>query len=268
VTWKNPASPSCWLHGPHGAFALSAQVIEKEERQLRAPKPRIAVQHVWDPRTLTGRASTWEDHRPAPPASMADARSKLGMSVPHIDDKDVHSRSKLFASRRTRDSLAAMDRERAADATSGESGFKSAASLFTPKDLAAMRPTYAPNEAYETTTSTQLIGFGAKRVPLQKSRFNRGAAFPPDFTDCRNNPDRMIVERGMAETRNRARPWLTDPAPPVPTIPAAQNTSFTTVPRSQNSSFCVRPNDYPIDSTFDSYQRNPRNYMSDSSRKF
>jgi len=221
---------------------LLSEVIEKEERQLRAPKPRIEMQHVWNPHSLTGRASTWEDVRPAPPASMADTRSKLGMSVPHIDDSHVYSRSKLMATRRTRDSLAAMDRERAADATSGEVGFKSAASLFTPKDLAAMRPTYAPNETYETSTSTQLIGFGAKRVPLNKSRFNRTAAFPPDFTNCRNNPDRMIVERGMAETRNRAKPWLTDPPPPVPDKPFSH-----IVPRATNgSSFCRRPEDYPI----------------------
>ena len=193
------------------------------------------VQHVWDPRTLHGRASTWEDvHSSAPRANLADARSKLGLSVPSKDESVVWSRSMLFASRRTRDSLAAMDRERAADEASADKGFKSAASLFSPSDISAMRPTYAPNESYATTTSGQLYGYGAKRVPLSKSRFNRTSAFPPDCVDCRNNPDRGIVERGMNETKRRARPWLSDPAPPVPEKPASH-----IIPRSQHSSFCA-----------------------------
>ena len=83
------------------------------------------------------------------------------MSAPDIDDSMAQSRTKLIAMRRTRDSLAAMDRERAQDAASTEKGFKSAASLFTPQDLAAMRPTFAPNESYATATSTQLVGYGA-----------------------------------------------------------------------------------------------------------
>ena len=219
------------------------QIIEKEERQLRWPKPRVDVQHVWDPRTLHGRASTWEDvHSSAPRANLADARSKLGLSVPSKDESVVWSRSMLFASRRTRDSLAAMDRERAADDASADKGFKSAASLFSPSDISAMRPTYAPNESYATTTSGQLYGYGAKRVPLSKSRFNRTSAFPPDCVDCRNNPDRGIVERGMNETKRRARPWLSDPAPPVPEKPASH-----IIPRSQHSSFCIRPGQYPIE---------------------
>ena len=37
---------------------LLSQIIEKEERQLRDPKPRIEVQHVWDPNTLHGRPTT------------------------------------------------------------------------------------------------------------------------------------------------------------------------------------------------------------------
>ena len=228
-----------WTHPQIGG--LLNEIIEKEERQLRAPKPRIEVQHVWDPNTLDGRATTWEYKRPAPQADMAATRSKLGMSAPDIDDSMAQSRTKLIAMRRTRDSLAAMDRERAQDAASTEKGFKSAASLFTPQDLAAMRPTFAPNESYATATSTQLVGYGAKRVPLMKSRFNRADAFPPDFTDSRNGPNRLLVERSLAETRNRAKPWLTDPPPPVPDKPFSHS-----VPRSQNSSFCVRPEHYPI----------------------
>jgi hypothetical protein len=50
-----------------------------------------------------------------------------------------------------------------------------------------------------------------------------------------------LVERSLAETRNRAKPWLTDPPPPVPDKPFSH-----IVPRSQNSSFCVRPEHYPI----------------------
>jgi len=220
---------------------LLSEIIEKEERQLREPRGPIKMQHVWDPNALTGRASVWEEVRPAPQTNIAAVRSKLGMSVPQLDDESRNSRSKMFATRRTRDSLAAMDRERAADASSGEVGFKSAASLFTPADLQKLRPTYAPNETYGSATTSELIGLGAVKVPLVKSRYNRQPAFPPDFTDCRNNPDRILVERGMAETRTRAKPWLTDPPPPVPQRPAE-----VVAPRSATSSFCLRPNDYPI----------------------
>mmetsp|Transcript_1295 Transcript_1295/g.3664 ORF Transcript_1295/g.3664 Transcript_1295/m.3664 type:complete len:238 (-) Transcript_1295:272-985(-) len=220
---------------------LLSEVIEKEERQLREPKPRREVKHVWDPKALTGRATTWEDVRPAPQGSMADARSKLGMSVPNIDDSQVRSRSRMLADRRTRESLSAMDRERAADAASTDKGFKSAASLFTPSDLSSMRPTYAPNEAYATATTNMLIGYGAKRVPPAKSRYNRQPAYPPDFTDSKNGPDRTIVEKGMAETCARAKPWLTDPAPPVP-VPMPASHIF---PRSTTSNFCMRPHEYP-----------------------
>ena len=220
---------------------LLSQIIEKEERQLRAPKPRVEVQHVWDPHTLHGRPSVWEEVRPAPAADLSLARSKLGMAVPKLNDASRNSRSKLFALRRTRDSLAAKDRERAADSASSESGFKSAASLFTPADLAALRPTYAPNEACSTATTNQLIGLGAQRVPLVKSRYSRMQSFPPDFTDCRNNPDRSLVENSMRETRERAKPWLSDPPPPMPRVPAPH-----VVPRDPQSSFCRRPGDYPI----------------------
>ena len=196
-----------WTHPQIGG--LLNEIIEKEERQLRAPKPRIEVQHVWDPNTLDGRATTWEYKRPAPQANMAATRSKLGMSAPDIDDSMAQSRTKLIAMRRTRDSLAAMDRERAQDAASTEKGFKSAASLFTPQDLAAMRPTFAPNESYATATSTQLVGYGAKRVPLMKSRFNRADAFPPDFTDSRNGPNRRHPCRtSPSRTLCRARRTL------------------------------------------------------------
>jgi len=227
---------------------LLSEIIEKEERQLRAPKPRITVEHVWDPNALKGRASEWEEVRPAPQQNIGAVRSKLGMSVPQLDDATRNSRSKIFAARRTRDSLAAMDRERASDATSGETGFKSAASLFTPAELQSLRPTYAPNETYGSATSSQLLGLGAAKVPLVKSRFNRMAPHPPDFTNCRNNPNRTMVERGLQETITRAKPWLTDPAPPLPQRPAAMGGGTGSVaPRSHNSSFCLRPNDYPIE---------------------
>jgi hypothetical protein len=220
---------------------LLSEIIEKEERQLREPKPRVEVQHVWDARTLRSRPSVWPDVRCRPQEDIAAVRSKLGMSVPPLEPTERPSRSRLLAARRTRDSLAAMDRERAADAVSGEVGFKSAASLFTPKDLQSLRPTYAPNERLATETTAALIGLGARRVPLNKSRYNRMAAFPPDFTDSRNNPDRTLVSQGLFETRERAKPWLTDPAPPVPPKPASH-----IIPRSQHSSFCVRPGEYPV----------------------
>ena len=68
--------------------------------------------------------------------------------------------------RRTTDALAAMDRERKADAASGEVGFKSAASLFTPEDLQVLRPVYAPNERHGTQTTNALIGLGASALPV------------------------------------------------------------------------------------------------------
>ena len=223
------------------------QIIEKEERQLRAPKPRVEVSHVWDAETLKSRATLWKDVQPRPiaPDAIGNARSKLGMSVPQFNDAEEvmrNSRSKLLASRKTRDALDAMERERSNDSKSGETGFKSAASLFTPSDLAALRPIYAPNEKMATETTNALFGLGAKRVPMVKSRFNRQQAFPPDFTQCRNNPDRSLVERAREESRTLAKPWMTPAKPPLPDMPKAH-----IVPRSTyGSSFCVRPGDFPV----------------------
>lgn len=219
------------------------QIIEKEERQLRAPKPRVEVQHIWDPHTLASRATLWKEvqARPQEKGAIAMSRSKLGMSVPSVNDAGINSRARMIAARRTRDSLAAMQREREADAASSEVGFKSAASLFTPDDLAALRPIYAPNERCATETTNELIGLGAKRVPLVKSRYSRQRAFPPDFTNCRNNPDRSLVERLRDDTRTRSKPWLAPAPPPLPKIEAPH-----IVPRSATSSFCIRPGDLPI----------------------
>ena len=213
---------------------LLSEIIEKEERQLRAPKPRIPVQHIWESETLKGRASLWKEvaPRPQPNNMMELTRSKLGLSVPSVEQNEMRrSRSTMLAARRTRDSLDAMDRERNNDAKSTESGFKSAASLFTPDDLQKLRPIYAPNERLATETTNALIGLGAKQVPLQMSRYARQRAFPPDFTNCRNNPDRGLVERGRADLANRPKPWMTERMPD---------------PSSSNSSFCLRPGDTPI----------------------
>ena len=228
------------------ACVCRPQIIEKEERQLREPKPRLEVSHVWDAETLKGRATLWKEvqPKPLPPNAIEMARSKLGMSVPQFNDAEEASRmsrAKLFAARRTRDALDAMERERSNDAKSGEAGFKSAASLFSPADLSALRPTYAPNEKMATNTTNELVGLGAKRVPLVKSRFNRQRAFPPDFTSCRNNPDRSLVERAVEESRMRQKPWLTPSKPPVPEMPASH-----VFPRSTSSSFCTRPGEFPI----------------------
>lgn len=233
-----------WTHPQTGG--LLSEVIEKEERQLREPKPRVPVHHVWDPDTLKDRATLWKQvpPRPQPANALELARSKLGMSVPEVDASGElrHSRSKMFASRRNRDALAAMARERDADAQSSEAGFKSAASLFTPEDLQKLRPIYAPNEKCATETTNQLFGLGAARVPLGKSRYARMKPFPPDSIICRNNPDRSLVESLRHETRTRARPWVTPPAPPLPPIAAPH-----IVPRSQTSSFCIRPGDIPVE---------------------
>ena len=145
---------------------LLSEIIEKEERQLRAPKPRIEVQHVWDPEMLKSRGTLWKDVncRPQGKDAMALARSKLGMAVPQPSDDAATrpSRSSMLAARKTRDSLDAMQRERAADAKSSEVGFKSAASLFTPKDLQQLRPIYAPNEKCGETR----VGFQGPLAPV------------------------------------------------------------------------------------------------------
>jgi len=227
---------------------LLSEIIEKEERQLRDPKPRIDVQHIWDSNALEGRATSWKHvmQRQQPTNAMEVTRAKLGLSVPEVRDEDMRrSRSSMIAARRTRDSLDAMQRERAADAKSSETGFKSAASLFTPDDLQKLRPIYAPNEKCATQTTNELIGLGAKRVPLQMSRYARTKAFPPDFVDCRNNPDRNLVATMQADARNRQRPWRTPAAPPVPAQPAPH-----IVPRDPYSSFCVRPGELPVQSGF------------------
>jgi len=233
-----------WTHAQTGG--LLSEVIEKEERQLRMPKPRVPVHHVWDPQTLAGRATLWKEVQPRPqlPDALAMSRSKLGMSVPQLDAAGEmrHSRSKMLASRRNADALSAMAREKAADAKSGEAGFKSAASLFTPEDLANLRPIYAPNEKCATETTSALHGLGAAKVPMMKSRYNRQKPFPPDSIHCRNNPDRNLVEGMSADLRNMQRPWRTPAPPPMPPIVATH-----IVPRDElGSSFCRRPGDYPI----------------------
>lgn len=227
---------------------LLSEIIEKEERQLRGPKPRIEVQHVWDPKALAERPTLWKDvqARPQGRDAMGLARSKLGMSVPQLQNGESRqSRTTMIAARRTRDSLDAMQREREADAKSSEVGFKSAASLFTPEDLQQLRPIYAPNERCATETTNQLIGLGAKRVPLNKSRYNREQAFPPDFTSCRNNPDRVLVEQSRVEASTRQKPWMTAPRRESYN-PKVEITQHHIVPRSTNSSFCIRPGDLPI----------------------
>ena len=215
---------------------LLSQIIEKEERQLRAPKPRIDVQHIWDSETLKGRATMWKEiqNRRQPENTMEQMRSKLGMSVPQFEQSEMRrSRSTMMADRRTRDSLDAMARERADDAKSSESGFKSAASLFTPGELQKLRPIYAPNETQATETTNALIGLGARQVPLQMSRYARQRAFPPDFTNCRNCPDRGLVEQGRHTLATRPKPWMTDRLPDPTKMDAT-------------SSFCLRPGDTPI----------------------
>ena len=78
-------------------------------------------------------------------------------------------------------------------------------------------------------------------MPLVKSRYSRQQAFPPDFTDCRNNPDRTLVETMRTAAQTRSKPWLTEKQePPVKIV------QHHVVPRSPYSSFCVRPGDIPI----------------------
>ena len=43
---------------------LLSEVIVTEERQIREPKPRIEVKHVWDPVSLATRDSIWPDIKP------------------------------------------------------------------------------------------------------------------------------------------------------------------------------------------------------------
>jgi len=200
------------------------------------------VQHIWDSNTLAGRATMWKNvtQRTQPANTMELTRAKLGLSVPHVAaHEERQSRSSMIAARRTRDSLDAMQRERAADAKSTETGFKSAASLFTPDDLQKLRPIYAPNETCATATTNELIGLGAKRVPLQMSRYARSKPFPPDFVDCRNGPERLLAERSRTDARERPRPWRTETLPRE--IPNSSN-----FPRGTDSSFCVRSGMLPV----------------------
>ncbi|KAL1514829.1 hypothetical protein AB1Y20_003914 [Prymnesium parvum] len=43
---------------------LLNEVIMKEERQAREPKPRVEVKHVWDPEALASRESIWRETKP------------------------------------------------------------------------------------------------------------------------------------------------------------------------------------------------------------
>lgn len=210
------------------------QVIVKEEQQLREPKPRVEVQHVWDAASLQNRASLWKDVHSRGNPNMAITRSKLGMSVPEANNNK--SKTKILAERRTRDSLHAMERQREADKASTE--MSSPASLFTPAMLQSMRPMYEPNEAYATETTSQLHGLGAKQMQASRSRYNRQRPFPPENTASRNNPDRNLVETTVAEMEARERPWRRqpDPAPPPPLVP-----------RTEGTSFCARPGEQPIE---------------------
>ena len=62
------------------------------------------MDHIWDSRTLTGRPSSWKEitSRKNPDNIMEMTRSKLGMSVPQLEDNEIRrSRSTMLADRRT-----------------------------------------------------------------------------------------------------------------------------------------------------------------------
>ena len=242
-----------WTIPTIGGFL--SESIEKEERHLARTPPRYTVKNVWRPEELAGRPTEWKDVkcRPQGVDAMHNARSKLGMNAPVINDADAPCRSNMFAARRTRDTLAAIERDRAADAISTEVGFKSPASLFTAKDLQDMKPSYSQNETCATETTGQLIGFGAKQVPLGgASRYSRQRT--SDFVESNNQPNRSRVEAAKAEAIARSKPWRT-PLPPSPffqeaTYATAGTLSFFDTfkrpPQGVENAFCVRPGDVRI----------------------
>lgn len=54
---------------------LLNECIVKEEAQLKAPKPRVEVKHVWDGDALQDRASLWKDVKPRQTTSAAFIQS-------------------------------------------------------------------------------------------------------------------------------------------------------------------------------------------------
>ena len=70
-----------------------------------------------------------------------------------------------------------------------------------------------------------IVGLGAKGYPLQASRYSRQRAFPPDFTTCRNCPDRTLVEAGRETLATRPKPWTTQRLPTRSPSPSAGSSS-------------------------------------------
>lgn len=74
--FTSETKPTCRVPFPQGGMfatadwtnpkvgGLLAEVIAKEEKQARQPKPRVQVKHVWDPNYLAARDSIWREVQP------------------------------------------------------------------------------------------------------------------------------------------------------------------------------------------------------------
>ena len=79
---------------------LLSEVIMKEERQLREPKPQVHVQHPWNQDYLEKRDSHWGHVITRKGSDIGATRAKLGMSVPQLQNGESRqSRTTMIASR-------------------------------------------------------------------------------------------------------------------------------------------------------------------------
>ena len=212
---------------------LLTQIIEKEERQLREPKPSIHVKHVWNPGDLGGRPSTWRDIQQRP------SRDTLRLST-DVEIPVRECRSSLLHTRRQRENFTALHRS-----SPQEMG------LLGHDMYHKLHPTYGQNDTFASTTTAPLVGIGNVGWPVSRPKHGR-QSMDGIAVHSRNGGDRDLVEGGETEMRRRLR------HPPVTPTRLEQRKELIARQRAQGSlgqqqqqqertsAFCQRPGDKPI----------------------
>lgn len=223
-----------WTHPQTGG--LLTQIIEKEERQLREPKPKAAVKNVWDPRDLSGRPSTWRDIQSKP--SRDTLKLSADMAIPVRE-----CRTSLLHARNMAENFKALHRSMPQEMTRlGNDMYHN------------LHPTYGQNDSFASATSAPLVGIGNVGWPVGRPKHGR-QTMTGIAIHSRNCGDRGIVEDGERELRQRSR------HPPITPTRLEQKKELIASQRTQGSlgqaqrerraegrtsAFCQRPGDTPV----------------------
>mmetsp|Transcript_55960 Transcript_55960/g.121813 ORF Transcript_55960/g.121813 Transcript_55960/m.121813 type:complete len:227 (+) Transcript_55960:232-912(+) len=221
-----------WKHPQTGG--LLSQIIVKEERQLRAPKPRVEVQNIWNPDHLAKRESTWGDVRPR------DLRAQRGtlQLAPHSTPVETrHCRSHMLHERRMGENLQALRKSQNLEERSMGS--------MTPELYTRLHPTYGMNDSFATVTTSQLIGMGSDSMPMKKRPGVGNASFS---VNARNGGDRARIETMQKEMRSRPPPQMATAlrGRRDPREGGQKSVSVTARAQTVPSAFCPRPGEQPV----------------------